>query len=122
MSSRRPQDVLDNEKLLHLRRVEDVFKTCLKDVLKTSRGLTHVCCEGKNGEKIIESFYEKELFLSILQMSYYPESDSHIKEKVKVVLDLSNYATKEELGHATGVDTYDLAAKNDFIALKAEVD
>ena len=28
-------------------------------------------------------------------MSYYPESDSHIKDKVKVVLDLSNYATKK---------------------------
>ena len=27
-------------------------------------------------------------------MSYYPEPDNHIKGKVKVVLDLSNYATK----------------------------
>ena len=27
-------------------------------------------------------------------MSYYPEPDSHIRDKVKVVLDLSNYATK----------------------------
>ena len=46
----------------------------------------------------------------------------HIRDKVKVVLDLSNYATKKELDHATGVDTSDLAAKKDFIALKAEVD
>ena len=35
---------------------------------------------------------------------------------------MSNYATKKELGHATDVDTFDLAAKKDFIALKAEVD
>ena len=28
-------------------------------------------------------------------MSYYPEPDSHIRDKVKVVLDLSNYATKK---------------------------
>ena len=28
-------------------------------------------------------------------MSYYPEPDSHIREKVKVVLDLSSYATKK---------------------------
>ena len=28
-------------------------------------------------------------------MSYYPERDSHIRDKVKVVLDLSNYATKK---------------------------
>ena len=55
-------------------------------------------------------------------MNYYPEPNSHITDKVKVVLDLSNYATKKEFDHATGVDTSDLAAKTDFIALKAEVD
>ena len=36
-------------------------------------------------------------------MSYYPEPDSHIREKVKVVLDLSNYATKKELDHVTRI-------------------
>ena len=46
-------------------------------------------------------------------MSYYPEPDSHISDKVKAVLDLSNYATKRELDHPT---------KKDFIALKVEVD
>ena len=40
---------------------------------------------------------------------------------VNVVLDLSNYATKQELNDATGVDTFNLAAKRDFVALKAEV-
>ena len=54
-------------------------------------------------------------------MSYYPEPDSHIKDKVKVVLVLSNYATKKELDHAADIDTSDLTAKKDFIALKAEV-
>ena len=44
-------------------------------------------------------------------MSYYPEPDSHIKVKVKVVLDLSNCATKNKLEHARGIDTSDLAAK-----------
>ena len=52
-------------------------------------------------------------------MSYYPEPDSHIRNKVKVVLDLSNYATKKELKDARGVDTSNLAAKTDFNALKA---
>ena len=28
-------------------------------------------------------------------MSYCPEPDGHIRDKVKVVLDLSNYATKK---------------------------
>ena len=44
------------------------------------------------------------------------------RDKVKVVLDLWHYRTKRELDHATGVDTSDLAAKKDFIALKAEFD
>ena len=55
-------------------------------------------------------------------MSYYPARDTHIRDKVKVVLGLSNYATKKELEHATGVDTSDLAAEKDSIVLKAEVD
>ena len=44
-------------------------------------------------------------------MSYHPEPNSQIRDKVKVVLDLSNCAIKKELDHATGVDTSDLAAK-----------
>ena len=28
-------------------------------------------------------------------MSYYPEPDSHIRDKVNLVLDLSNYSTKK---------------------------
>ena len=55
-------------------------------------------------------------------MSYYSEPDSHIRDKVKVVLDLPNYSTKKELDHGSGVDTSDLTAKKDFTALKAEVD
>ena len=38
---------------------------------------------------------KKNFVLSRLQMRYYPELDSHIRDKVKVVLDLSNYATKK---------------------------
>ena len=38
-------------------------------------------------------------------MSYYPERDSHIRDRVKVVLDLSNYAINRELEHPTGVAT-----------------
>ena len=47
-------------------------------------------------------------------MSYYQKLDSHNRDKVKVVLDLSNYATKKELDHATGIDTFDVAAKKRF--------
>ena len=55
-------------------------------------------------------------------MSYYPEPDSHIRDKVEVALYLSNYETEKELEHATAVDTAGLAGKKDFIALKAEAD
>ena len=48
-----------------------------------------------NGKRILESFYVKKLLLSKLQMSYYPEPDIHIINKVKLVLVLSNYATKK---------------------------
>ena len=34
---------------------------------------------------------------------------------------MSNYTTKNELEHATGVDTSNIAAKSDFIVLKVEI-
>ena len=55
-------------------------------------------------------------------MSYNSESDYHIIDKIKVVLDLSNCATKVELEHASSVDTSNLAAAKGFIASKAEDD
>ena len=44
-------------------------------------------------------------------MDCHPEPGSFIRNKTKVELDLSNYATKKELENATGVDASDLAAK-----------
>ena len=55
-------------------------------------------------------------------MSYYPEPDSHIRDKVKVVLNLPNYATEKELEDAKSIGTSDLAAKKYLIALKTKVD
>ena len=55
-------------------------------------------------------------------MIYYPEPESHIRDKFKVVLGLSKYTTKKELEHATGVDTSGFVAKKDFVAMKVEVD
>ena len=54
-------------------------------------------------------------------MSYHPEPESHVRDKYKVVLDLSNHGTKKESDHSASVYSSDLAAKKDFIALKAEV-
>ena len=46
-----------------------------------------------NGETIIGRFYEKKLLLNKLQMSCYTELDSQIRDKAKVVLNLSSYTT-----------------------------
>ena len=46
------------------------------------------------GRKNNGSFNEKELLLSKLSMSSYPEPDSQIRDKTKVVLNFSNYATR----------------------------
>ena len=74
-----------------------------------------------NWQKIIGSYYEKELLLSKLWMIYYPELDSQINKNVKIKLDLSNYDSKIELEGSTGIDTSNLASKGDFIDLKVEV-
>ena len=81
----------------------------IKDsVLKTN--LWNYKIKDLNAETIIgnnNGFYERELLLSILELSYYPEPEN-IRDKVKVVLNFSNYGTKKELDHATGVGTSDL--------------
>ena len=51
-------------------------------------------------------------------MSYYPEPDSHIRNKVKVVLDKWDYATKKNLEHAIDVNTSDLAAEKILLLWK----
>ena len=54
-------------------------------------------------------------------MSYYPEPDGHIRDKVKVALDLWNYETKKELGHAAGCDISDLPSRKDFLLWKLKL-
>ena len=51
-------------------------------------------------------------------MSHYPEPDKRIRDKNKVILKLSNYATKNKLEHATGVNMSDLAAKKILLLWK----
>ena len=38
----------------------------------------------------------KKYIAEYITMSYYPEPFSHVRDKVKAVLDMSNYATKKE--------------------------
>ena len=53
--------------------------------------------------------------------TYYPPYKSS-RNKIKVELDLSNYATKNDLKNITHVDVSSFASKTNLVALKAEVD
>ena len=50
---------------------------------------------------------------NIVQMSEYFAKPNSFRGKLKVVLSLSNYATKADLKNATGVDTSNFAKKTD---------
>ena len=52
---------------------------------------------------------------------YFPEPNSS-GERVKIELDLSNYATKADLKSSTYVDTSKFAKKVDLANLKSNVD
>ena len=47
-------------------------------------------------------------------MSHFQEPDSHIRDKVRVTLDLSNYATIKQINDATGVDTFNTFTAKEF--------
>ena len=53
---------------------------------------------------------------------YFPKPCRTFVRNVKVVLDLSSYATKLDIKNATGVHTSKLAAKSDFSSLKVKID
>ena len=52
---------------------------------------------------------------------YFPEPKS-LGGRVKIELDITNYATKADLKNATGVDTSKFAAKFDLVSLKSNLD
>ena len=54
-------------------------------------------------------------------MKYFTEP-KYFQRKVKIKLDLSNYATKADLINEAGVGTSNLAKKVDLASLKSNVD
>ena len=59
---------------------------------------------------------------NIVYMSEYFPGPKSLGGKVKVELDLSNYATKTYLKNATGTDTSSFAKKVDLANLRSNVD
>ena len=52
---------------------------------------------------------------------YFPKPQSH-EENIKVKIDLSDYATKEDIKNITRIDTSSFALKTNLSSLKTEVD
>ena len=52
---------------------------------------------------------------------YFPKPSNH-EENIKVKIDLTNYATKEDINDITHVDTSNFALKTNSANLKTEVD
>ena len=52
---------------------------------------------------------------------YFPKPSSH-EENIKVKIDLSNYATKEDIKNITHVDISSFALKTNLSSLKTKVD
>ena len=62
------------------------------------------------------------LIVGLIKMSeYFPKPSSH-EENIKIKIDLTNYATKEDIKNITHVDTSSFALKTNLSSLKAEVD
>ena len=56
------------------------------------------------------------------QASYIPEPYSRIKNKIKVELDLSNYAIKPDLKRVIGIDASKFTKKVDLANSKSDTD
>ena len=52
---------------------------------------------------------------------HFPKPNESSRGDMKIELELSNYATKDNLKDATGVDTSNLAAMSDLASLTAEL-
>ena len=59
--------------------------------------------------------------LSLHKMKYYPKPDSYERNKIKVELHLSNYATKSYLKGETGIDSSEFNKRADLTSLKSKL-
>ena len=55
-------------------------------------------------------------------MTYFPEPYIHSRNKIKVELDLFNYATKSDLKITTGGDTSKFTQMVNLVSLKLDID
>ena len=60
--------------------------------------------------------------IALCKMSCFPEPYTCTKNKIKVKLDISNYATKFDLKGTTEINTSKFAKKVDLTSLKLDID
>ena len=60
--------------------------------------------------------------ISLYKMGQFPEPYTRSKNKIKVELDFSYYATKSDLKSATGVDTSKCTKEADLASIKSDID
>ena len=81
-----------------------------KKVIKKKSGKVYVTWKGS--DNLFNRWIDKKNKL-LYQMSYFPESDSHNRSKIKVELDLFNYTKKSNLNEESGIYTSEFAKKSD---------
>ena len=94
---------------------QKVFR--IEKVIKRKGDKLYVKWKGYNNS--FNSWIDKR---DIVWMSEYFAELKSLGGKVKVKLDLSNYATKMDLKNATGIDTSSFAKKFDLANLKSNLD
>ena len=58
----------------------------------------------------------------LYKMSYFSEPHTRSNNRIKVELDLANYATKSDLKIAAGLNTLKIVKETDLASLKADID
>ena len=58
----------------------------------------------------------------LYKSSYFPEPYTRCISKIKVELDLPNYATKSDFKITTSVETLKIAEKANLLILKSDID
>ena len=102
-------------------------KTCKKQVkqsLELKKQLREKVINCMSNGKAVIYFLTVRLIkkISLSKISYFLEPYTRSKNKMKVELDLSNYAKKSDLKNSTGVDTSQFAKKADLASLKSVID
>ena len=59
--------------------------------------------------------------ISPYKMNFYPQPDSYSRNKIKIELELSNYATKSDLKWETDINASEFAKKADLASLKSKI-